>query len=64
MSVTSQWHYAESYMAWLYYVSHHVMTPDASRHPFRHALKEILENEQVKEDYAIDMCRTLAKNIA
>lgn len=42
-------------MTWFYSVSHPIMTSHAPGRPPRPALKEILENEQVRHDHAIDV---------
>lgn len=53
MSGTSQWSYVDSYIIWLYSVSHFVITPDVLERPPRPAHEEILENEQIRDDHAI-----------
>lgn len=57
MSATIQWPYVNGYMTWFYSVSHPVMTPDAPGRPPRSTHEEILENEQVRDDHAIDVSK-------
>lgn len=51
-------------MTWFYNVSHPVMTPDAHGRPPRPAHEEILENEQARDDHAINVlsiCQTIMR---
>src|SRR4051812_45396051 len=57
MRVTQDWHSVEGYVTWFCRVSHPLLTPDAPGAP-RPAHEEILENQQAKDDHAIDLLPT------
>ena len=42
-------------MTWFFNVSHPIMTPDGPGRPSRLAHEELLENQQVEDDYATDL---------